>query len=151
MSPALHPQIERFASETCDELSPDMAGFIAGVHKDSIRRLCARGVIEHSALGGARGYRNERYTITKAALLSYLIKTTQGPRDVILAAIAQRCPQWSEFASLIASGLPLQSAEARQPKAASKAAGTPSNIIALKEHPEFAFAAALNPPAAKAS
>lgn len=150
MALKLCPQIERFASEPCDELSSQMAADIIGCNYDTVRRLCMHGQIEHSAMTHARGRgNNRRVWITKAALLAYLVKSTHGPREVLLHAINQRCPEWHQFACHIAAGLPLHSADAARQGRPAKSSG--GNIIDLRDHPEFPFTSGLNPEVARAS
>lgn len=143
-SDTLHPQILRFAREACDELSTEQAAFIIGCSDDTVRRLCELRKMENSGMQ-ARGAGRTKITIMRGALLAYLVRSTRGPRDVLMHSIAVLLPQWMEFAQHIAAGLPLHPAEtARAAKDGPRR--KPANIVPF-DHPDLF----LTPPAAKAS
>lgn len=141
----LHAQIGRFAKLAEAEMSVDLAAEIIGIHRQTVVSLCQHKRIEVCTVA-ARGECRRKYTITKAALLAYLVRNTHGPRDAIMAAIEQSCPQWRTFAQQVASGArpemaPLNAHDAKRAR--------PKNVIDLSTHQEFSFVAGLSPAAAE--
>ena len=125
----LDPRVRRFAREATAEMTCEQAAEVLGppYGMRTVMRLCRNGVIESNAPVNANGGVNHqgkghkmRWTITKAALLSFIIKSTHGPREALLQAIGQELPGWKAYAQFIASG------------GESAAAPLPSNVIPIK-------------------
>lgn len=131
----LQPQIDRFAAESGDEFSTEQAAFIIGCHVQTVLQLCWTKKLEHSAVQG-RGEGRTKYTITRAGLLAYLVRITQGPRDALLTAIEQQCPAWLVFAKNIAAGLPQAAAEESMRPGLHARRVRSSNVIDF-EHPDL--------------
>ncbi|MGV3664293.1 MAG: hypothetical protein ACO1TE_29240 [Prosthecobacter sp.] len=100
---SLHPQIARFAAVAQDEMSTELAAHIIGIHRQTVVSLCQgpQPKIEVSAIA-ARGNERRKYTLTRAGVLAYIIRSTAGPRDAVLHAIEVLCPVWLPFARKIA-------------------------------------------------
>lgn len=110
---ALDPRVRRFAHEATAEMTCAQAAEILGPSycMRTVMRLCRHHQIECTAPINASGTTRAdgtghkmRWVISKAALLSYIIRSTHGPRDVLMQAIKQECPVWESFARHIASG-----------------------------------------------
>ncbi len=121
----LHPQIDRFVREATAEMSAAQAASIIGCGEASVRRLCENKEIAAHELGQARGRNNRRWTITKAALITYLVRSVPGDRTLILQAIAEMCPHWSRVAQRAATT-----------SGSAPTHDEPQNVIRLKRTPD---------------
>ena len=90
----LDPQIKRFAQLGRAEMEGKLAAEIIGISYKTLVRLCENEMITARRLNGARGVSNNRWTITKAALITYIVRSTGGDRSHILSSIAEACPRW---------------------------------------------------------
>ena len=126
---ALDPRIRRFALKATAEMTCDQAADVLGppYGRRTLNRLCRRGTIECNAPVNANGTVTEeaighkmRWSITKAALLSFIIRSTHGPREALLQAIEQELPGWKTYARHIAAGTDANSAP------------LPENVIPIK-------------------
>lgn len=126
---ALDPRVRRFAREATAEMTCAQAAEVLGppYSMRTVMRLCRSGRMECNAPVNANGGVNSagighkmRWTITKAALLSFIIRSTHGPRDALMQAISQDCPGWLKYAEFIAGG------------GDTAAADLPANVIPIK-------------------
>ena len=125
----LDPRIRRFAKEATAEMSCKHAAEVLGppYGERTVSRLCLNGVIECTAPINAHGGVNAngtglkmRKTISKAALLAFIIRSTQGPREAVMLAIEQELPGWKSYAQFVAAG------------GEAAAAPLPDNVIPIK-------------------
>ncbi|MFZ2279516.1 MAG: hypothetical protein WAW39_17100 [Prosthecobacter sp.] len=110
---ALDPRVRRFAREATAEMTCAQVADILGAPYSTrtVLRLCNNKQIECNAPVNANGRTNKagrglkmRWSITKAALLSFIIRSTHGPREALMQAIDQELPGWKSFAYYIARG-----------------------------------------------
>lgn len=137
----MNASIERLI-EMPREMTISQAAYVLGRSDDFVERAIntnpAR--IESRADEGRGTGRRNSHIITREALLVYIVRTTRGDRLTLMSAIEQRLPKaLLDLAQRIACGVkelpPQPSSEARR------------KIIphpALKNHPEFPFAASLH-------
>ncbi|MCF7785587.1 MAG: hypothetical protein K9N47_05660 [Prosthecobacter sp.] len=141
---ALDPRVRRFAREATAEMTCAQVADILGppYSTRTVLRLCRNKQIECNAPVNANGGVNKqgigikmRWSITKAALLSFIIRSTHGPREALMKAIEQELPGWKSFAQYIASG------------GESSTAPLPANVIPMKGRGKATLnAAQLNDP-----
>lgn len=115
--PTTHPVIDRLAEVGAEELSAMQVAHVLGRTHAYVYALIAANKLEahaDSARTGHANYIGERrltYTISAAAVISYLIRTTSGDRVVLLEAIRERMPQHHKLAKGIAAKAPSPVAE----------------------------------------
>jgi hypothetical protein len=105
---ATHPIIDRLAEIGCEELTARQVAYVLNRTQAYVYGLIASNKLEAHADSARTGHGNYvggtrlSYTITAAAVISYLIQATSGNRYVLLDAIKQRMPQHSKLAKHIA-------------------------------------------------
>ena len=153
MTPAhdpLDPQIGRFVREATDEMSTAQVASILGFSEDTVKRLCHNGHLRAKEMHGARheteaerqrreAKRREnghtttrrnaqpkrRWTITKQALITYIVQSVRGDKTLILAAVREMCPRWLRVAETAAQSRP-QAAPHEEPRE------MPANVIPIR-------------------
>jgi len=147
----LDPQIARFAREATPEMSTAQAASILGVSKDTVQKLCNNGVMRAKAMQDARhessAERERRiakrlakgkpvtqrdntlpkrqWTITKQALMTYIVQSVCGDKTLILSAVRELCPRWLPVAEAAAQHAP-ESRPATEPRE------LPANVIPMR-------------------
>lgn len=101
----LEPRIARFVESARDEMSASHVAEILDISPRTMTRL-----IEQNKIGNRKDYgrsqRKPKYTITKAAVIIYIVRSTEGDHGTVLDAIRESCPRWLPVAQKAAAGVP---------------------------------------------
>lgn len=103
--PPLDPRVRRFALLSGDNLTVQDVVEVLGepFKKRTVERLMANGMITTASVRNAAGRGKKiRRSTSRGALLHFIITSTDGPLEVVLAAIAQDAPRWLPFARQVA-------------------------------------------------
>lgn len=93
MSLSLHPIIDAILDHHGETLTSTEIAHILGVAPTTISEGLRKGRIEGLSQNLRGGGALQRYQVTKAAIISYLWRTTTGDKSTLRAALEERAPK----------------------------------------------------------
>lgn len=91
----MDPDLARLtALSGTDDLTVSEAAHILARSEDTIQRAVNAGKLEAKRHSGRGRGVSPRISISRAALVAYLVRITTGDRAILLAAIEAQCPQY---------------------------------------------------------
>jgi hypothetical protein len=138
---SLDPRITRFARDAGATMSAEHAAAILNIGRDSVYALCHQGGISAVALSTGKNGKDkpamQRWSITEAALLRYIIQSTTGDRSIVLQAIGEECARWHRRAVQWAAETPALPSQATATPATTAARKQRSGHDPFAGHPDF--------------
>ncbi len=101
----LDPRIARFVRHACDEMSVAQVGEILGLSRRAvIDAIQARRLACAADKNSGAAHTRSKYTLGKAAVIIYIVRTTTCDKPFVLDAIRESCPRWLTVAEKAAAG-----------------------------------------------